>query len=63
MTDNNKISVEEFAATQYNRRGKPMSASYIYRLIREDIKEARIKPLWFEYILEGNKDRIWIKLP
>ena len=62
MKKENKISVEEFAATQRNRRGQPMSASYIYRLIRQDIKEVRIKPLWFTYELEGNKDRIWIVL-
>lgn len=58
----NKITVEQFAATQLNRRNQPMSASYIYRLIREDIKEIRVKHLWFKYILEGDKDRIWIDL-
>lgn len=55
----NKITVEEFAATQLNRRGKQMSYSYIYRLIREHNKGKR-NDLWFKYEFEGNKDRIWI---
>ena len=42
MKKENKISVEEFAATQRNRRGQPMSASYIYRLIRQDIREVMV---------------------
>jgi hypothetical protein len=58
--DNNRISVEQFALTQRNRRGQPMSASYVYRLIRRDMKGIEGKPLWFKYELEGEKDRIWI---
>jgi hypothetical protein len=62
--DNNRISVEQFALTQRNRRGQPMSASYLYRLIRRDMKAKRAgiedAELWFEYELEGPKDRIWI---
>jgi hypothetical protein len=62
--NNNRISVEQYAKTQRNRRGQVMSASYIYRLIRRDMKAKKAgiedKELWFEYELEGDKDRIWI---
>lgn len=60
-----KISVEEYAA-KYNpvltRRNKKMSASYIYRLIRQDIKDELTRSLWFKYELTGEKDRIYIVL-
>ena len=59
---NNKISVEQYAATITNRRGHPVSPSYIYRLIRQHIKGQRIS-VPFNYQLEGAKDRIWIVLP
>jgi hypothetical protein len=61
----NKISVEEYAAKHNpvrNRRGHKMSASYIYRLIRQDIKEEPTRDLWFKYELTGEKDRILIVL-
>lgn len=61
-----KVSVKEYVE-KYNpkltRRGKKMSASYIYRLIRNDIKGIQSddkRDLWFDYILEGEKDNIYI---
>lgn len=60
-----KISLAEFANTyntQLNRRGHKMSESYLYRLIREDIAQTSKRKLWFKYILEGDKDRIFIEL-
>jgi len=61
----NKISVELFAE-KYNpiltRRNKKMSVSYIYRLIRQDLKDELTRPLWFKYELTGEKDRIYIIL-
>lgn len=57
----NKISVEEYAATGAikNRRNQPVSASYLYRLIRQHhAKERTTIP--FEYVMEGDKDRIFI---
>jgi hypothetical protein len=56
-----KVSVEQYAATNQliNRRGKPVSPSYIYRLIREHSKGLR-SDVPFNYIMEGNKDRIYI---
>jgi hypothetical protein len=42
------IPVSEFAKTFYNRRGFPVSTSYIYRLIRNH-KAGDPKPLPFEY--------------
>lgn len=57
-----KISVKEFTE-QYNprltRRGKKMSVSYIYRLIRHHQQGVR-SDLWFDYIMEGEKDNISI---
>jgi len=59
----NKISLSEYA-DKYNpvknRRGHKMSESYLYRLIREDIKDNNSRPLWFNYILEGEKERIFV---
>ena len=65
-----KVSLKEYAE-QYNdrltRRGKRMTESYLYRLIRTDlgrIKDPKdTRSLWFNYELEGDKDRIWIILP
>lgn len=60
-----KISVEEYANDhnpQLTRRGHKMSASYLYRLIRKDIKGLKNRQLWFRYILEGDKERIFIEL-
>lgn len=58
---NNRISVEDYAKTGViiSRRGKPVSASYIYRMIRQHIDGKRAV-LPFEYELTGDKDRIWI---
>lgn len=60
-----KISLAEYAANhnpELNRRGHKMSESYLYRLIREDIAKSSKRKLWFKYILEGDKDRIFIEL-
>lgn len=62
---NKKVSLADYAAnhnTRLNRRGFQMSESYIYRLIRQDIAGELKKPLWFKYVLEGDKDRIYIVL-
>lgn len=60
-----KISVEQYAS-QHNsvlsRRGHKMTASYIYRLIRQHIAGTNKRELWFKYVLEGDKDRIFIEL-
>lgn len=61
----NKVSLKEYADKhnpETNRRGKPMSFGYLYRLIRQDIKGEGTRDLWFKYELEGPKDRIWIVL-
>ena len=58
-----KISVKEFAERhnpKLTRRGKRMSESYLYRLIRHDIHGKPHPPLWFDYVLEGEKDNIFI---
>jgi len=60
-----KVSLAEYAAKhnpELNRRGHKMSESYLYRLIREDIKGIGTRKLWFKYILEGDKDHIFIEL-
>lgn len=65
MSKHNKISLAEYAAKhnpRKNRRGFPMSESYLYRLIRQDIAGTNKKPLWFEYVLEAPKDHIFILL-
>lgn len=61
MKKENKISVEEYVKTGKikSRRGKPVSPSYVYRLIREHNKGERTS-LPFSYIMEGEKDRIYI---
>lgn len=58
-----KISVEDFASRGIiqSRRNKPVSPSYLYRLIREHHKGLRDK-IPFDYIMEGDKDRIFIVL-
>ncbi len=57
----NKISVEQFAAMGkvINRRGQPVSPSYIYRLIRKHNK-GELNTIPFNYVMEGAKDRIYI---
>ena len=60
-----KVSVEQYAAKHnpvLTRRQKKMSASYIYRLIRKEEKGENTRPLWFKYVMEGDKDRIFIQL-
>jgi hypothetical protein len=56
-----KISLAEFVnkGVIKNRRGKPASHSYLYRLIREHHAGTR-ETIPFEYIMEGEKDRIFI---
>jgi len=61
----NKVSLREYAGKYnpiLNRRGKPMSEGYLYRLIREDIRGINSRELWFKYELTGAKDRILIHL-
>ncbi len=58
-----KVSLKEYADNHnkvLTRRGKKMSESYLYRLIREDVKGINTRSLWFNYIMEGTKDRIFI---
>jgi len=61
-----KVSVKEYIDDhnpKLTRRGKKMSVSYIYRLIRQDIKGEvgnDRRDLWFDYVLEGEKDNIYI---
>lgn len=61
-----KVSLKEFANkynTRTNRRGHKMSEGYLYRIIREDIRGERTgkkEPIWFNYVLEGDKDHIYI---
>ena len=59
------VGVKEYV-TKYcevkSRRGKPLSEGYLYRLIRTHIKGLPCRELWFEYVLEGEKDRIWIEV-
>ena len=60
-----KVSLLDYANNHnpvLTRRGKKMSFSYLYRLIRDDIKGEGTRSLWFNYELEGDKDRIWIIL-
>ncbi len=59
----NKITLRDYALNHnkvLNRRHQPMSESYLYRLIREDIAGKCKRELWFEYLLEGPKQRIFI---
>ena len=71
-----KVSLKEYAEhynTELTRRGKRMTESYIYRLIRQHQGTEKgeklanppkgLRDLWFKYELEGPKDRIWIVLP
>lgn len=59
----NKITVEQFATLGIlkSRRNKPVTLSYIYRLIREHNSKKR-DSIPFEYIMEGDKDHIFIIL-
>ena len=73
MSEKKLISIKEFAEehnTELNRRGHKMSESYIYRLIRQHLGRHKIKgkrskatrELWFDYVLEGEKERILIEI-
>jgi len=65
MQKNKLISLKDFADNhnpKLNRRGHKMSESYLYRLIRQHIKGENKTNLWFNYILCGDKDRIFIEL-
>lgn len=57
----NKISVEDFAklGKVKSRRHKPVTPSYLYRLIRKH-HAGELSSVPFEYVMEGDKDRIWI---
>jgi len=63
MAKQNKISVEEFAkkGTIKSRRNKPVTPSYLYRLIRQHHAGER-ESIPFQYVMEGDKDRIFIVL-
>lgn len=58
-----KVSLADYAAKynpQLNRRHQRMSEGYLYRLIREHEKGKATRSLWFDYVMEGDKDRIYI---
>jgi hypothetical protein len=58
-----EITLKEYAEQHnpiLNRRGKPMSIGYLYRLIREDHKGNSTRSLWFKYKFEGEKDKVII---
>jgi len=62
---NKRISLKEYADKhnpKLNRRGHKMSEGYLYRLIRNNIKGTGTTALWFNYTLEGDKQRIFIEL-
>lgn len=61
MSKQNKISVEDFAKLGKikNRRQQPVTPSYLYRLIRKHSK-GELTSVPFSYVMEGDKDRIWI---
>jgi len=73
MSKNNQITVRDFALNyneELNRRGHRMSEGYLYRLIRQDIGRDKVngkirkpsRPLWFKYVLIGDKERILIEI-
>lgn len=43
-----------------NRRGHKMSFGYLYRLIREHRQGKNKRDIWFEYVMEGEKEKIFI---
>lgn len=58
-----KISLSDYANKynpERNRRGHKMSEGYLYRLIRQDAAGKATRSLWFKYVMEGEKDRIYI---
>ena len=56
-----RVSVEQYVASGalLSRRGKPVSVSYVYRLIRQYSKGQRTS-LPFKFVFTGEKDRVWI---
>lgn len=59
------LTLKEYALNhnpRLTRRGHKMSESYLYRLIRNDSKGVNTCSLWFKYVLEGDKQRIFIEL-
>lgn len=56
-----RVSVEQYVASGalLSRRGKPVSVSYVYRLIRQYNKGLRAE-LPFRFVFSGEKDRVWI---
>ena len=64
MKKKQRVSVQDWLDnynTRKTRRGHSPSFSYIYRLIRNNIKGIGATELWFEYELDPeHKDRIWI---
>lgn len=63
MSKGNKITVEQFAkmGVLKSRRNKPVTLSYIYRLIRQHNNGER-QSIPFQYVMEGDKDHIFIIL-
>ncbi len=60
-----QITLREYAEKYnpvLNRRGHKMSEGYLYRLIRENEKKINSRSLWFNYIMTGDKDRIFIEI-
>jgi len=73
MSKNKKITVRDFALNyneELNRRGFKMSEGYIYSLIRQDLNRDKVngkirkpsRPLWFKYVLIGEKERVMIEI-
>lgn len=65
MANGKKITLRDYALNhnpKFTRRGKKMSESYLYRLIRQAEKDILTRDLWFNYVMEGEKDRIYIIL-
>jgi hypothetical protein len=65
-----KVSLLKYA-NEYNpkltRRGKRMTFSYLYRIIRENeagknIDGGKPRELWFNYVKEGEKEHIMVIL-
>jgi hypothetical protein len=56
-----RVSVEQYVASgaMLSRRGKPVSVSYVYRLIRQYNKGLRTT-LPFKFVFTGEKERVWI---
>lgn len=60
-----KISLKEYADKHNpvkSARGHKMTWSYLYRLIRQTEDGTATRSLWFDYEMEGPKERIWIIL-